>query len=362
MLGRAIQLLVTSFAVVVGAGAAAEPAVLVMIGEEVRVDASQELYRAIASQVGDLETELVLRWVGELPAEVTQQRQLAAEIATQESATVVFWCDLSETGQLSFYLGERAASPHRTREVASAGSEAGSRFEAIALIVRATVEALRAVEETPTEDLSIAEAESEPEPESEPEREAEIESVPEFESQPRFRPTPILGADYALHGMATQQRVRHRIEVRLGLHVSRRWSVVASYSLGPGVGVQAEGISLSDTVHDIQVGLAFDHPEGILTLGGRIAAAVELHAWDARSEATEVEAMEESTAVGAGASLEFRLGLRIGRGLHLRTGPGLVLWFANPSFGVRIDGETRTILEPWPAQPYWFVGLVGGVP
>jgi hypothetical protein len=113
---------------------------VVMLAARNQANASKELHQAVSGQLSDASVALELHWVSRFAARPPAQLAQARKIAKGRRIVVVFWCDLSAKGEIFLYLVEPGKGRLIMRSVAQAGG--GGRAESVAIIVGMSVRAI----------------------------------------------------------------------------------------------------------------------------------------------------------------------------------------------------------------------------
>jgi hypothetical protein len=113
---------------------------VVMLGELDQGAEVRKIVRAVEGQLADLDVRLHVVWREGLPGELPDQIDVAEQVAREVGALAVFWCDRGHSDRIFLYF----AAPQGGRMVARelTGSGPGGAVEALAIIVRSTVEAV----------------------------------------------------------------------------------------------------------------------------------------------------------------------------------------------------------------------------
>ncbi len=113
---------------------------VVMLAARNQAAASKELHQAVSGQLSDASVALELRWVKQFAAKPPAQLAQARAIAKGRKVVAVFWCDLTAKGEIFLYLVEPSRGRLIVRSVAKAGG--GGRAESVAIIVGMSVRTL----------------------------------------------------------------------------------------------------------------------------------------------------------------------------------------------------------------------------
>ena len=310
------------------------PAV-VLIAEQQEEEATRDLAWAIRTQLADLDVRFDLYWVDRLDPDLPSQSGVAAGVAHVEGALLVLWCDLSSVEQVFRYLADPGGGRVLARKVTTAGAGAEGRFEAIAVIVRSSVEAMSLGGRIGI-GVDVAEAPGEPES-----RGVQLS----------------LAVGYELRGLSREEPATHAAFLSAELGLVGNLSLVAGYGLRPGIRVEDPDATLSLLAHDIQLGAALDWSYRRISVGGKAAADLGLLRRHVEVHSDRWSALPAGVDVTFGVLVEARFTVRILSRLRLTTGPGAVLVLRNHDYDLEDGGRSRSILTPWTVQPYWALAL-----
>ncbi len=333
--------------------------VIVLLGEEERREATEALTWAISSQLADLPVQFHTHWIAQMEPGLTLET-LAAQVAEEQGAQLVVWCDLDGMEQISLHFAHPEGGHIQSRGLASAGEGEEVRFETIAVIARAAAGAVVAEGPPPEETTSVADAAALP-PAAAMRPFIDLDDGPPPPPPPK--PPPPAGSISA-GGKAQVFSAEYPVSVGFDITgtvaIAPHWDLLLGYGLRPGIQLEDPAVELRLTAQDIRVGLAVHLPFRRVEMSFSLAAELGLHHWGATARTDEAYAAPDG--------IERTVGLQLG--LPQFSGPlspGQHLWWfcalrlsvplLNQVYDVTEGDELRAILTPLMVQPTFVAGL-----
>ncbi|MBN1771350.1 MAG: hypothetical protein JXB32_08825 [Deltaproteobacteria bacterium] len=334
-----VALLVTAAATSAFAKADPPPAVVVVVPPAAQ-EVIDTLLEAVAAQLADMPVRLEVDRVEEFPAVLPQQVEVARAAAIRNDAVLVFWLDASLADQMFLYLSEPGGGRILVRTVESGGD--AERVEAVALIVRGTIEAMlaggRLGVETPTPPPP-------PPPPSPP---------------PPPPPAPdLLGVRlaYALEFFSTDALAIHGLDLGILVHVYSGLSLFAGYRVVTDAETSSRGVALDVARNPMELGVQYAYQLGDWAFGGSVSALLDrLHGEATTTTATLVVRPPETRWL-AGVGAAFHTSFRIAGTVHAFIDAGVDVYVDTVDYVVETTGGRWTMLTTWVARPRLLLGL-----
>jgi hypothetical protein len=292
-------------------------------------------------------------WVDRLPDGLPAQVQVARRIGKAEGALVVLWCNHPSVDQVFLYITRFRGGRILVRQVDRLRDGTLGRFEAIGAIVRTGVEAILRGGK-----IGIRPP---PPPPPRPRRPA---AKPVRVPKPTRRPAPPrleVEVGYALAGFARAVPVLHGGQVGFSWVLHRNWALRLGYCFAPAIRVEGEpeeapGVVLDLFQHALSLGVDFRWPLGRWTVGARALAVAHLQDYQPTTDGRLVAA-EAGLDATFGVTLLAVAAWRLRPWLAFFGGLGFTTMIWNRHYTVRYLEQRRTILDPFPVQPRFVIGM-----
>ncbi len=335
-------------------GAAAEPfQIIVMIVPEGEEEALSAAIQAVESQLADLDVSFQLERVEAFPDKLSAQIEIAADVAMRHKSLSVIWCDSSNSDQVLLYLSEATGDRLLVRRIKEV--EAGGRAETLAVIVRASVNAMLrggeigvAVSEIPTEQTS-----------GHPERPAADRDEVSSESPPgpEQRHLVWLQVAYAMYVHSRERPVIHGGHMAIGVRVFSSLSIVGGYAILQRIESTGDSGTLELARHPVELGLAWEIALGSFTLSPSLQLWFDVAVAKMRSDRAEVAPRDNRDFVfSLLPALELGYDIFERFSLFLCAAAEVSLNAVHYVVDRRSSGK-ETLIDSWPVQPWIFAGL-----
>lgn len=166
-----------------------------------------------------------------------------------------------------------------------------------------------------------------------------------------------LAIGYSARGFSNENTLNHTWLISMGISFLRFWSVMTGYSVAPGVVVEDRETTLKFHRHEIRVGGGFDWPFEHFQLGTQVAVVAGLLDRHASVQSGGLSAAPDDIDVIFGIEAAVRVGFNIKPWLRLHTGLGVAFMIWDTDYDIVVAGQRLSILRPWPVQPFWNIEL-----
>lgn len=323
---------------------------VVMIAERREQRQAETVVRAVQGQLSDLSVVLQVVWVDELPAGMPAQIAEAEQTARGTDAVAVFWCDLRAADRIYLYFAAPSGGRVLVRELS--GAEEGGLAEALAIIVRSSVEAVLAGGEIGVVVAPMAAVEERPRAEQPPE-------------QPQEPPGPgrvlAMTVAYNLDVLCEQRPAVHAVAVGLEVRLGGPLSVEAGYFFSFPFTERAHGIDLTLQRHPVWLGLRAAWLTGDVALSASLAAQIDVVTEEVRSLSAAVETDGEGTEVLFSLAPLLRAGYVFAGRVELFLAAGVDVPLRRARYVVGSPSGPLEILDTWPVRPRVLAGVTAGL-
>lgn len=312
------------------------PRVVLIAGEEPQQTAP--LVQAVRGQLSDLEVVFQLHVVDVLPVQLPEQLELAREVSRSEGAVSVFWLDHADSNRVYLYLTGESGDRVLVRELAE--PDEPGRHEALAIIVRSSVDAMLRGGRIGIEHLP-----------------AESPASPPAGAQPAPASVLSAGLSFALKSHSGTHPALAGLDLRIGLRVYRRLTVLVGYTFVQPMEVDGASASARVLRHPARAGLGLSWTVGAFRLGPSLCLVVDYTTARAHDLAPGLTAIEDVGDLVLGLAPAAEIGLSLSRWSELL----VVLEGEVPLNGRRyvVDagGGREVLLEPWRFRPGLRIGF-----
>jgi len=331
-----------------GDGAGSAEANVVMIAERQAETETGAVVRAVQAQLSDLAVALQVVWVDELPPAVPDQIAEAEQTAHGQRAIAVFWCDLRLADRIYLYFAAPSGGRMLVRELSGAGQ--GGLAEALAIIVRSSVEAVLAggrvgeivAPVATTEQPAIAERPPEPPP-------------------PGPGRVLALTVGYGMDVLCEQRPAVHALVLGLEARLTGPLSVEFGYLLSFPFTERAHGVELTLRRHPAWLGLRAAWLTGDVSLSASLWLQMDVVTEEVRAATAAVAVQGEGTEVLFSLAPLLRAGYLFADRFELFVAAGADLPFRRARYVVGSPSGPLEILDTWPVRPRLLVGLAVGL-
>lgn len=344
----ALSALLWVLAVPAPAAGQGRSAAVVMLAERPDGDASRAVIRAVEAQLSDVSATLEVRWTDALGTDLPAQIAAAEAVARESEAVAVFWCDLGRADRIYLYFAAPRGGRVLVRELA--GSGPGGLAEALAIIVRNSVEAVLAGGEV---------GEIVPPPAGRDQPSAGSDPPPAGPRQEDERLA--LAVAYRLEVLSTADPAEHAAELVLSLRLHVHVALAAGYSIAAPLRAEGRGVLLEVRRHPAWIGLRGSWHAGRLRLGAGLDFQADLATDEARALAQGVAVPEKGWEVEPALVPSLRAGVPLARRVELFLAAGAGIALRRARYVVDTADGPVEILATWPVRPRFLAGLEVGL-
>lgn len=326
--------------------------VTVMIASRKTKEESNRALAALRSQMAGLKVVLNVRWISALSRSFPAQIREARRLAKKKSVLAVFWCDFTDQDQILVYIARPGLRRVFVRRVDRSREGARGAFEAIGVIVRTTVEAIRqggrigVVLPRKARPIPTRPAlRTPPRP-------------PGARSRDRFGAVSLsLEAAYTATMQHSPKQPLHGGYLGLEMRFSRSWSVMVGSAFHPDITINDHQTTIQLGKHPILLGGRFRHAFGRFTLAGQLHLTLDIHQWHTTVHSDALEARPDGTDIGIGIGAQLRGEVRIHSWMRLFVAAGAEVLVRSPKYTIQLGDRRLGLLDPWPVQPCLLVGI-----
>ena len=311
---------------------------IVMLNEESASQEIEPLVRAVQGQMAEISIELMVHSTPSLPSKMSERVKIAEQIAHESSAVAVFWCDLESTDRVFLFLASPTGGRVLVRRLS--GTSTAELEEAVAIIVRSSVEALLAGGEigVKTKPKKIEQKETEP------------------SDKKTFHPLFDMRASYAISSISNYFPAIHGAELSFGIRPYKQWAVRVGPRFSQMLERTERGFDISVERYPIFLGASFVGEIGRWTLGGIAALEIELARDQSVSTTQEAISREGGVEVGLGILIGFDVGFRLSKNIRIFLLPTAEIMLKKTDYVIAVGETTYTIIDTWTVR---FIGLIG---
>jgi len=308
-------------------GAAAKETVL-LIGAQAEQESLTLTAEALVGTLRDLGLILEVEIVANGRGLGSDEPWLASK-ARARKALLLVWCDFSSADQIVLYLNRPAGDSVIRRTVSREQDGALARFEAIAAIVRATLESI-------------------------------LPGQGHGSGNPRQPPWSWSIAAAGLMGIGFPGAASHwGAGLSAGLILRRRWSAVLGYSFYPEVTRSDASVRFAAAEHDLTIlgVLEENRLASCCTLRAELGLLIGFLPWRVRAGG-EPPATNRGINLSLGPRVAGGVGVNLSAEMRLVLGAGFSFYVSRPQFSYSKEGILQDLGSCWNPQPFLFVELV----
>lgn len=321
-----------------------EGGAVVMLAERGDTVAAGVVIRAVQAQLSDVSVALRVIWIDALAADLPSQIAKAEEIANGSAAVAVFWCDLARADRFYLYFAAPKGGRVLVRELAGSGT--GGMAEALAIIVRSSVEAVLAGGEI---GAVVAPA---------PRSAGPVEAgPPPSAGAGRDRERLAVTVGYELDVVSNRSPVVHSGAIGLSVRIAEHLSIRAGYVVSEPRSAEERGALLELGRHPFWLGGSAFWRAGRLRLA--VDVALQLDVVTERVRATEAGVAVASGGREVEPSIvpSFRVAAEIVRRVALFLSAGADVALHRTRYVVSTPTGPVELLSTWPVRPRFVAGL-----
>ena len=336
-------------------GSLAEPpgTTVVMLAERGGEAETETVLRAVRSQLSDLSVALQLVWVDELPVAVPEQITAAEETARGTDAVAVFWCDLRAADRFYLYFAAPSGGRVLVRELRGAGE--GGLAEALAIIVRSSVEAVLAGGEIGVVVIPPATVEEA----------AFVEKLAPAESVVEEPPGPgrvlAMTVGYGMDILSDQRPAVHAVALGLEVRLTGPLSIELGYLFSFPFSHQEHGAELTLSRHPAWLGLRGAWLTGAVALSASLWLQMDVVTEEVRSLSPAVAVNSEGTEALFSLVPLLRAGYVFADRFEIFVAAGADIVFRRVRYVIDSPAGPLEILDTWPVRPRILAGLSVGL-
>jgi hypothetical protein len=316
-----------------------EPAAaVVMIAERHDEAASETVVRAVQAQLSDVSVALRVSWTDSLGPDLPAQIASAEALARGSGAVAVFWCDLGRADRIYLYFAAPRGGRVLVRELE--GSGAGGLAEALAIIVRTSVEAVIAGGE-------IGEI---------------VPPRPAGDDEGAKRPPPsaaaqtggerlLLSLAYRLDVVSAEEPASHAAAVALSVRLAEHFALAAGYAIASPLEAEGHGVLLRVGRHPAWLGCRGIRRAGRLALAAGLDFQADFQTESVRALAAGVTASRGDSEVRPSLVPGLRIGVLLFGRAELFLAAGADIALHRTRYLVETREGPREILSTWPVGP-----------
>jgi hypothetical protein len=331
--------------------------IVLLIENEQFID-SEAVISTIRSQLGDLPVRFEIERTETVDLTTTSLESKARQITEQGPRIVaVVWLDRKNSGLIHFLLRDEGGTNIIDRGIGE-GETASIRAESLALILRATVQAL--IEDETAQPPNRAADEKAP-----PAAETAALTVPPAsktlpeQREPKQKTTaqegpPLFGLETAYAYRAYSEDIPALSGFHVGLHL-RLGALVhlfVEYEVRQTLDATGTCVKTSVRSHPIGLGGRLLWQQGFFTFGPSLGLTIDIATSQATTFCYQVDALSDNHRINLSFAPAFMAAARIYKRLHLFVfAEADIMWRAGRYTATSKTGEQEVLLEPWRVQP-----------
>jgi hypothetical protein len=327
------------------------PSRVVMLSDRVSEETNADVFQAVIGQLSDTPVELSVEWLDELPPSLDGQLAAADRIAARRDTLAVFWIVSESEEQLLLHIADAMRRRILVRRLAR--SEAGAQYEALALIVRASIDALLGGGVIGIE-APRARAPEPVAPHTRP-------TAPPRPAEPVAEETrpPWLGleAGYDLAVHSREHPLLHGVHLALSANPHAGLIARVAYVLRTPLVVEDNRVTILVEHHPVSAGLGYQWRIDGLILGGTVSLLLDyvVQTSNRLISKTGIASDNSDLLMSVAPSLDLGYELNDRVALRLSVGPEIII--NNIRYIYEATGGREVVLEPWWVQPRIFAGV-----
>jgi hypothetical protein len=336
------------------------PLRVVMLLDEDRTEVAGPVSKAVDAQLSDLEVELVLEELVALPEKLPEQVKEAEAVLERSGALAVLWFDFTGPSEVYLHVSGPESDRVLVRRLEPAAGEVGL-AEELAIIVRATVEALLAGGRI---GVAVAELGLAPRPPPRAESGPPLPSPPE-RPEPRPEPEPsaasrlALLVGYALHVRSSAHPAVHGLAIGLEAHIRGPLFLSAGYRAFSPIEKRGELVDVRVARHPAQLGMALAFDLGRLRLGAGVEMQLDYLTEEVSNLSEGMERAGDLDDLELSLLPRAELLVRLADRLAIRAAAGAELPLNPRHFTAERAGRTEVLVDTWSARPLLELGIAG---
>jgi len=331
-------------------GANEQPRRVVMLSDRLAEETNADVFQAAIGQLSDLPVELLVEWLDGFPPSLDGQLAAADRIAERGDTLAVFWIVAESEDQLLLHVADAQRRRILVRRLDR--SEAGAQYEALALIVHASIDALLGGGV-----IGVEAPRAEPEPAPEPALPEPSPAPPERPSKPSRPPWIGLEAGYDMLIHSREHPLVHGVHLAVSANLTAGLVARLGYVLRTPIVVEDNLATIMVEHHPISVGLGYRWRLERFLLGASASFTADyaVQTTNRLASATGVANDNSDLLISATPSVDLGLVLNDRVALRLSVGPELII--NNIRYIYYRTGDPALVLEPWWVQPRIFAGV-----
>jgi hypothetical protein len=325
------------------AAANGEGGVVVMLAERRDTAAAEVVIRAVQAQLSDVSVALEVVWIDGLAPDLPSQIAKAEKVAEGSAAVAVIWCDLARADRIYLYFAAPSGGRVLVRELAGSGT--GGMAEALAIIVRSSVEAVLAGGEIGTV----------------------VPRKPKDEGSDRRPPSAVakakdegrlaVTAAYEFDVVSSSNPAVHAVAVALSLRLGDHLSLGVGYALSGLLEAETDGAFLKLRRHPVWIGGSAFGRVGRVRLGLDLAFQLDVVTERTRATAAGVVPAKGGHEVEPSIVPMFRVAVTVIPHLELFIAAGADIALHRTRYMVDTARGPVEVLTTWPVRPRGIAGL-----
>ena len=342
---------------------------VVMIADRRWYEETNSAITAIRTQLNDLSVILQIQWMDRLPDDLASREENAAQIALETGAVAIFWIDFENDARF-LYLHLPKSGERGVLVRGIEGSSVGSMAEALAIIVRASIEATLLENNTDKDDTSEGKTETSPLPAqmentgagaskiviiSQEETPGQV-SQGENHVERRLE----LKAAYALSFSSDDIAPSQGLAVQMAMRLFRGFGFFASYLFITPIEHEQNDIFLKLRRHPFCFGATFSYAYRRFEIGGALALGVDYVSEEVKSRSQTIDVHEKGAEVQISMIPLIESSVRLVGNLRLYISAGVEIFLSQPRYIMNSEPEDIVLLDTWLLQPVVLAGLSYG--
>ncbi|MCP4602740.1 MAG: hypothetical protein GY847_19865 [Proteobacteria bacterium] len=313
--------------------------VVVMIVPADQEAASLPVIRAVQSQLSDIDVIFRLQPVETLGADLASQISTAEAMAREWSSIAVFWCDFAGEEQIFLYLTEYEGDRILVRKLRE--KEDGGRAEALAIIVRTSVNEMLQGGEIGIRAAAVVKKEPPPPPPvAQP---AAREEEPPTDEGPHVR----FGVAYTLYTYSSKHPAMHGLDLGFELLLHPSWALSAGYTIYAPVDEKGDSSSIMLRRHPGRLGVSLKFPLGIAEIGASLFFALDVMTFHNYEMLDVLKPVSDRNDVVFHVLPTVDAAIEIIKRLSGFISVGLDVPINDKYYVVEIDKDHEVLLRPW---------------
>lgn len=328
---------------------------VVMLCDRSAEEMNADVFQAVIGQLSDFPVDLLVEWLDELPDDLDAQLAAAREAASHGHTLAVFWIVAEAEDHLLLHLADAGSNRVLIRRLDR--SEAGAQYEALALIVHASIDALLKGGVIGIEPPAAAEPVAEPAPEPPP---TSVPGERRPETPPPVPPRPPwlgleVGYDVAIH--SDEHPLLHGVRLVLSASPVAGLIIRAGYVLRTPVVVEADLVTILVEHHPAFAGVGYYGKLGPFALGGSVSLTADYAVQTTNRLTSPTGVGQDNSALLVTVTPSVDIGFELNDRVALLVSAGPEIITNNFKYIYRTNTGVEVILAPWSVQPRIFAGV-----